>query len=47
MKLPWNRWTPESRRRRAYMTAAVVLGALLLALPLVPSLRRYARLESM
>jgi hypothetical protein len=43
MKLPWNR----TRRRRGILAAAIALGAIVLALPLLPSFRRYVRIESM
>ncbi len=44
MKLPWNR---SRRNRRALVGAAFALGIAVLALPLVPSLRRYMVMESM
>ncbi len=53
MNLAWERWKgrakAEARRpgRRPWLTAAVIVGAVLLVLPLVPSLRRYANMESM
>ena len=43
-KRPWKR----SRRTGAWVGASIAAGVLLLvALPLVPSLRRYVRMESM
>jgi hypothetical protein len=44
MNLPWN---SKARRRRWPMIAGIALGAVALALPLMPSLRRYLRMESM
>ncbi len=43
MKLPWE----KRSRNRALVTAAVAVGLVLLALPFVPSVRRYVLMESM
>ncbi len=43
MKLPWKR----SRGNTMLGLAALGIGVVLLALPLMPSLRRYMRMESM
>ncbi len=43
MKQPWRKW----RKNRVAIAAAIAVGIMLLALPLAPSLRRYAVMESM
>ncbi len=40
---PWNR----SRRTGAWIGMSIAAGVLLLAIPLLPSLRRYVRMETM
>ncbi|MFL5299460.1 MAG: hypothetical protein ACJ79R_03845, partial [Anaeromyxobacteraceae bacterium] len=40
-------WRRRSGTRDAIVGAALVLGVLVLALPFVPSLRRYARMKRM
>ncbi|HET9594026.1 MAG TPA: hypothetical protein VFP65_00495 [Anaeromyxobacteraceae bacterium] len=43
MRVRWKR----TRRRRGLLAAGIALGALMIALPLMPSLRRYVRIETM
>ncbi|MFL5263788.1 MAG: hypothetical protein ACJ79L_15390 [Anaeromyxobacteraceae bacterium] len=40
-------WRRRSGTRDALVGAAVVLGVIVLALPFMPSLRRYARIKRM
>jgi hypothetical protein len=43
----YERWGTAPPRGRGLATAAVLAGLFLLALPLLPSFRRYLRMESM
>lgn len=41
------RWRRRSGTQAAVVGAAIVLGVVVLALPFMPSLRRYARIKRM